>query len=239
MKNTILTLVFAILILSSNFLFSQNFNCIPNYIPGQWQNQVEQIQDNTLGLIGSVSYEKRGTGSNIDVAIDWNSLLHANPALSIDAVKQLIEYNIARKLIDCPLYLTEEYTKTVSFYYTTKCTYEKVSIMKLDHNNFAECCDDPTINPLEGKYTYNNEWFEKIVTIEDCGTVQCCKKVYTVRCKLVEYDFQGQLYYYGETEVDPLVQKFVITPCTDPNSGLLVCPNPPVWLPPTECTGGC
>lgn len=241
MKNIILAVICLIVGINTTNLLGQQSNCIPNYNPSEWQNDTETLQG-SLGLIGSVNFEKRVSGTNIDIHIDWSTLTNASTGLSENAVKELLEYNIARKSINCNHNTTQEFERTVTFYYTTKCTYEKVSIVKLDHDNKVVCCDDPAELQEDTKIYWYNSWYHVHKTIEECGTFQCCRKVYTVRCKLVAYEFQGQTYYIGETEIDPQVTKFVVTQCQ--GSGVY-CPVPPAPLPPlpprpsAECKSGC
>lgn len=238
MKTSKLILTALLIIVSSiigfNQLYSQSANnCIPNRIPSQWISQTHFVEGPNRGLIGSVQYEARIVGLNVEASIDWSTLIYPSDGLSIESVKAILEYDLALSLSGCNNASSSAFTTTVSFYYKTDCSYDKYSIMWLKHGNAGICCDDPEKNFEH--LLYNSEWFQIHKTKENCGTFKCCKKVYTINCTLV-----GGVY---KAVFDPTIAKFTITDCATP-SGLPNCndiehdpPLPP--MPPPNCTGNC
>ncbi len=216
-------------------LSQQPYSCLPGWNP---QNNTEWFQSfkfpidiKNIGVIGSVDFYWRDVNhpSQWEFFIDWSTLSNKNEALSEKALKEIIELYIITSFHQaCPsLPVIDTWTRTYSFYYTSKCTYVKTSILKMNHDNTGVCCDDENDDP--SLVSHQGSWFQLYQTKESCGT-KCCRKDYTISC----IERNGVMV----TEVDPVVTTTSISEC----NGTVVPKCTDSSLPPIPdpvCTSGC
>lgn len=161
--------IFLLAIVSSLNLFSDD--CPDGSEP--WTSDNIDHTFHRYGPLGSVDYKYRTVGNEIQLDIDWATLVDHN-----SWGESLLKKILLREIIDEMITGADGFYN-VAFYYETPCKATVKTAVKVEKSFTPYCCDEGATMTNE-IFDYGHQYFiRNVKKTVFCG-YKCCKKVYEV-----------------------------------------------------------